>query len=716
MPYGGEGLGVLQIQCPHCGSLLHIPERYAGQVGKCKHCAGEISVPALRESVAPVSPEAAGGPVDSVQASPKTHREGHETRPRSRRLLIGAGAVLVVGLLVVFGIQKTRPSQIGLVIQASEFPMEEGYTWIFHNSDGQEYPLCAAEELPADNARVFRFVEGSPPNTFEQFFVFRGDSLSNYWKPDDDRPAEVMAKFPLTGDMYWEEPVLQKEKDGDWARKKCRWSTQEETIDVPLGTLRTIRVDFLDTNMMGYPGLKLWIAPKIGIVQMKFGDKPPSSLEWYSFDAGPHPQGQQTAREGETSPSDPGVTSSPSSQKPLTEDEEAFFAAVREGDEKKVTQMLSQKPQLVFCRELETGRTPFLCAASTGKAGLLNVLSRRTGPTWRQDMAPAFDAVDEAGNSALHLAVLGSHYEVVETLLGFGAPIMRKNREGKTVLELTELSGSPEMTVLVRQHAAEQELVYAVEEGDVAKVESLLLKSPDAFKAVDHRNDEDTLLHVAARAGKIPMAQWLLAHGFSVESTNKHGETPLHTVAETDHVEMAGFLIQQGADLAATNGHEDGKDPLRQAIFFGSTKMVRYFTSLVDDEKALELALGAALWETNIEQAQIICERSHFSEEQLSRQLIREARMGKEKAVQFLLDEGADPNLTDGLNTALWAAIESSFDLGGRTDVIRTLLKAGADPRVKKEDGQTLLEAAQAKDMSQAFDLLKAALAEADSH
>ena len=40
---------MIKLECPHCEKLLNIPDKYATQIGTCKHCNGRI--------VAPIAPE-----------------------------------------------------------------------------------------------------------------------------------------------------------------------------------------------------------------------------------------------------------------------------------------------------------------------------------------------------------------------------------------------------------------------------------------------------------------------------------------------------------------------------------------------------------------------------------------------------------------------------------------------------------------------------------
>ncbi len=36
---------MIQLICPHCGELLNLPDKFAGTVGRCKHCKQRVVVP-----------------------------------------------------------------------------------------------------------------------------------------------------------------------------------------------------------------------------------------------------------------------------------------------------------------------------------------------------------------------------------------------------------------------------------------------------------------------------------------------------------------------------------------------------------------------------------------------------------------------------------------------------------------------------------------------
>ncbi len=166
---------MLEISCPHCGEVLHVPEKYAGQTGRCKHCGGAVAVPPLEgegggedtrervdNTVAPASfghysraaeerwedpaaqapaeeepavqPPAAGKPATfKIEDLPQEVREKYEMRRKQRRrqlIKMGAlaGVVLLVALLVL-------PLVLG--------------GWAGENADETESP--AVEQAPAED-------------------------------------------------------------------------------------------------------------------------------------------------------------------------------------------------------------------------------------------------------------------------------------------------------------------------------------------------------------------------------------------------------------------------------------------------------------------------------------------------------------------------------------------------------------------------------------
>ena len=77
--------------------------------------------------------------------------------------------------------------------------------------------------------------------------------------------------------------------------------------------------------------------------------------------------------------------------------------------------------------------------------------------------------------------------------------------------------------------------------------------------------DGDTILHLAANCGNIPVILEMLKLGTMVNTQNKWGHTPLHHAVDNDHLEAVVELIKVGADANIQN--ENGDTPLHLAIF-----------------------------------------------------------------------------------------------------------------------------------------------------
>jgi len=90
----------------------------------------------------------------------------------------------------------------------------------------------------------------------------------------------------------------------------------------------------------------------------------------------------------------------------------------------------------------------------------------------------------------------------------------------------------------------------------------------------------ETPLHLAARAGHVEAARFLLARKAALSIQDDDYNTPLHLVAQGGHVEMARLLLQHGADVSATARFENM--PLHLAAQAGDVPMA-----------ALLLAAGA---------------------------------------------------------------------------------------------------------------------------
>jgi ankyrin repeat protein/mono/diheme cytochrome c family protein len=153
-------------------------------------------------------------------------------------------------------------------------------------------------------------------------------------------------------------------------------------------------------------------------------------------------------------------------------------------------------------------------------------------------------------------------------------------------------------------------------------------------------------LFQAIREGDRSAVDTLLKSGSDVNVRDELGNTPLMAAALNADSAMLELLLGAGADVNATN--KAGVSALLRAATF-------------EDKVRLLVAKGAN-----------VRARSRFGNTAL---ILAARRPGNSRAVQYLLDQGADPNATNVLGSSALMAAAAAPD----TDSVRALLDRGAD-------------------------------------
>jgi ankyrin repeat protein len=93
------------------------------------------------------------------------------------------------------------------------------------------------------------------------------------------------------------------------------------------------------------------------------------------------------------------------------------------------------------------------------------------------------------------------------------------------------------------------EVFDAVERNDLTALTAMLDERPELSRA-RQRPYEQTLLHAAAKEGRVAIVELLLARGLDVNSREKGDNTyPLHWAAAAAHVDVTRMLIDAGGDV-----------------------------------------------------------------------------------------------------------------------------------------------------------------------
>ena len=119
-------------------------------------------------------------------------------------------------------------------------------------------------------------------------------------------------------------------------------------------------------------------------------------------------------------------------------------------------------------------------------------------------------------------------------------------------------------------------------EGNLDRLKLLVEASKDKNPRNPNSNQNDTLLHQAARNGHLDIIEFLVPLLDEINPKDKSGLTPLHYAAANDHVEVVKYFCKQLDDKnPITNA---GWTLLHYAAMHGQANIVEYLVSVVDDK------------------------------------------------------------------------------------------------------------------------------------
>ncbi|XP_031842517.1 tankyrase isoform X3 [Nomia melanderi] len=456
-----------------------------------------------------------------------------------------------------------------------------------------------------------------------------------------------------------------------------------------------------------------------------------------------------------------------------------LLEAARSGNEERLLQLLN--PLNVNCHASDGRRsTPLHLAAGYNRSRVVQILLQNGADVHAKDkggLVPlhnacsyghfevteallkhgaAVNASDLWAFTPLHEAASKSRAEVCSLLLSEGADPTQLNCHSKSAidvaptLELQERLGYPPSGT----DDAEAQLLEASKSGDLAAVERILQTTPHAVNCRDLDGRHSTPLHFAAGFNRVPVVEYLLAHGADVHAKDKGGLVPLHNACSYGHYEVTELLVKHGASVNvadlwkftplheaaakgkyeivrlllrhgadATKKNRDGATPL-DLVRDGDqdvADLLRGNSALLDAAKKGNLARVQRL----VTQDNINCRDAQGRN---STPLHLAAGYNNLEVAEFLLERGADVNAQDkgGLiplhnassyghldiaallikyNTVVNATDKWGFTplheaaQKGRTQLCALLLAHGADPFLKNQEGQTPVDLASADDV-----------------
>jgi ankyrin repeat protein/HEAT repeat protein len=204
------------------------------------------------------------------------------------------------------------------------------------------------------------------------------------------------------------------------------------------------------------------------------------------------------------------------------------------------------------------------------------------------------NAVDDAGNSALHFASRFEHLKTLQLLIRHGADVNAIDQTGRSVL--TDAIGAKDARVpmtLIESGATpddgavaqacwlggEKILDHILDAGGNPSAGmgmgalgghvDILKKLLDRGANVDAKSGGGgTALHSGAQQGGLETVQFLLERGANPHVASDTGDTPLHcAIRSRNDLKVIQLLVQAGAKLDAAN--QEGITPLRLAAVSG---------------------------------------------------------------------------------------------------------------------------------------------------
>jgi len=325
---------------------------------------------------------------------------------------------------------------------------------------------------------------------------------------------------------------------------------------------------------------------------------------------------------------------------------------------------------------------------------LLDAVKRRDDKAFATLLKSKVDvnAAQPDGATALAWAIHLGERRMADALLDAGANVNSADEYGETPLTL------------------------AAANGDSGLVQRLLAAGANPHAA---RWNGETAVMIAAGAGSLDAVRQLARDGADVNAAEpRGGQTALMWAAAEGHSDVVAGLIELGAKVDAVS--KAGFTPLVFAVIKNDAASIKTLLAAGAHPNAA-LRSGArpiivAMQYRHAEAAQLLLERGAdigVRDRSGNTTLHLAAQAGDLDLVRALLGKGADPNARTPKSSApagaRGVAGGGGFGRGGpageqtplmmaargdHEQVMRALVEAGADPRLKAQDGANLLMAA----------------------
>ncbi len=308
------------------------------------------------------------------------------------------------------------------------------------------------------------------------------------------------------------------------------------------------------------------------------------------------------------------------------------------------------------------------------------------------------------GNTALYLATVEGHEDIVRLLLAAGAEIEAQNRRGLRPLHMAALNGYDTLVELFIDKGAEVNikdnededtpLHLAAKRGRTNAIKLLLANgaksttknrlglTPLALAQQEHEATPeiikllqptgDTLLHIATEKGDVELVQQLLNKpSTKVNAKNRNGDTALHRAKSK---KIAELLIDYGADFTMKNKKGQTIFDIASAdIRTTSNKATKGMIALKRDIESIGSPLHWAAYKGNKNVVKLLLRKDPDVNNKNSRgSTPLHTAVNHKEVVVLLLAAGADASIQNGNNET---ALQVAKMMSAPSEVIQILQK-----------------------------------------